>query len=157
MAEIALGEEEVLILDRIEIEEKLVAYAVALDQRNWEALNEIFIEEAKAVYGSKEIGLEIECNSREEIIEMCKNSLNGCGPTQHLFGNFRIQVSQDIAESKCSAQVGHVGKAPNQKETYEMWGEYQDKWEKINDSWRIVERRLIVLNEFGDRDKVLSP
>ena len=46
MAEIALGEEEVLILDRIEIEEKLVAYAVALDQRNWEALNEIFIEEA---------------------------------------------------------------------------------------------------------------
>ena len=88
---------------------------------------------------------------------MCKDNLNGCGPTQHLFGNFRIKINGNKAKSKCSAQVGHVGKSPNENETYEMWGEYQDKWKKKADGWKIIERRLIVLNEFGNRDKVLGP
>ena len=75
----------------------------------------------------------------------------GCGE------NFRIKINGNKAKSKCSAQVGHVGKSPNKNETYEMWGVYQDKWKKKTDGWKIIERRLIVLNEFGNRDKVLGP
>ncbi len=145
------------IFDRTEIQEKLVSYAIALDQRDWKELDKIFVNDAKAVYGDKEIGAEYKCNSREEIRQMCKDNLNGCGPTQHLFGNFRIKINGNKAKSKCSAQVGHVGKSPNENETYEMWGEYQDKWKKKADGWKIIERRLIVLNEFGNRDKVLGP
>ena len=40
---------------------------------------------------------------------------------------------------------------------YEMFGEYQDEWEKTNNSWLIVKRKLRVDHERGNRDKVLAP
>ena len=38
-----------------------------------------------------------------------------------------------------------------------MFGEYIDNWKKINNSWFIVQRKLIVNYERGNRDKVLAP
>ena len=46
---------------------------------------------------------------------------------------------------------------PNESEYYEMWGEYQDDWTKVNGEWLIIKRRLRVDNETGNRDKVLAP
>ena len=51
----------------------------------------------------------------------------------------------------------HIGQSPNENESYEMFGEYQDEWEKFNDQWLIVKRKLRVDIELGNRDKVLSP
>ncbi|MEL0310419.1 MAG: nuclear transport factor 2 family protein, partial [Gammaproteobacteria bacterium] len=61
------------------------------------------------------------------------------------------------AESSCYVRVYHVGKEPNQNEFYEMFGEYKDNWRKINNSWFIMQRKLIVNYERGNRDKVLAP
>ncbi|MDG2061016.1 MAG: nuclear transport factor 2 family protein [SAR86 cluster bacterium] len=151
------ADEFIVLQDRIEIQETSIAYTFALDSRNWELLKNIFTEDATAIYGSDEIGLKISCSSRQEIIEMCQNSLNGCGPTQHLFSNFRINLNGNIASSVCYAQIGHVGKEPNQNEYWEIWAEYHDNWTKIDKGWRINDRKMIVTQEFGDREKVLGP
>tara|TARA_B100000029_G_C17542110_1_gene947105 strand:+ start:1281 stop:1724 length:444 start_codon:yes stop_codon:yes gene_type:complete len=143
--------------DYKEIERKLINYGIALDSRNWDKLNTIFSKDVSAVYGNEKIGMMIESQSRDEIINMCKASLGGCGTTQHLLGNFRIDITGETAESKCYVRAYHVGNIPNESEYYEMWGEYQDDWTKVNGEWLIIKRRLRVDNETGNRDKVLAP
>ena len=143
--------------DEIEIIKKLIQYADSLDARNWSVLKSIFHENASAEYGNDSIGLKINSSSRDEIINMCKINLNGCGFTQHLLGNFKINISNNNATSACSARVYHVGKEPHQDEFYEMFGEYVDDWIKIDNSWLITSRKLLVKHEIGNRDKVLAP
>jgi 3-phenylpropionate/cinnamic acid dioxygenase small subunit len=138
------------------IENLLISYAIALDSRNWNLLTTVFHENAIASYGSDQIGLLIESTSRDEIIDMCKKNAGGCGPTQHLLGNFRINTRHNNATSKCYVRAFHCGLEPNQNQSYEMLGEYQDEWKKYDDNWMIIKRKLRVDIEIGNRDKVLS-
>ena len=140
-----------------QIKDKLISYATSLDTRDWVALNSIFDKSATAEYGSDSIGLKIKSSSRNEIVSMCKSSLNGCGFTQHLLGNFIINIDNENATSKCYVRVYHVGLEPNEKEFYEMFGEYIDDWRLIDNSWFIIHRKLIVNFEKGNREKVLAP
>ena len=141
----------------LEIKDKLISYATSLDTRDWVALNSVFDKSATAEYGSDSIGLKIKSSSRNEIVSMCKSSLNGCGFTQHLLGNFIINIDNENATSKCYVRVYHVGLEPNEKEFYEMFGEYIDDWRLIDNSWFIIHRKLIVNFEKGNREKVLAP
>jgi hypothetical protein len=141
----------------LEIKDKLISYATSLDTKDWVALNSVFDKSATAEYGSDSIGLKIKSSSRNEIVSMCKSSLNGCGFTQHLLGNFIININIDNATSKCYVRVYHVGLEPNEKEFYEMFGEYIDDWRLIDNSWFIIHRKLIVNFEKGNREKVLAP
>jgi hypothetical protein len=145
------------LADKLSIEDNLITYAVSLDKRDWKELESLFDKNASAEYGSQELGLHYKCTSRQEIIKMCEDNLNGCGPTQHLFGNFRININGNIASSTCSAHIGHVGKEPNQKKYWEIWAEYHDCWTKKDGKWRINARRMIVTQEFGDSEKILGP
>tara|TARA_S200000501_G_scaffold355492_1_gene377232 strand:- start:490 stop:939 length:450 start_codon:yes stop_codon:yes gene_type:complete len=139
------------------IKDKLIQYAIALDSRNWVLLDHIFHENAVATYGSKKFNFVLETNSRIEILQMCKDSLGGCGTTQHLLSNFRINVNSDQATSKCYVRAYHVGLAPNENESYEMYGEYQDSWKLFGNDWMIEKRILRVDHETGNREKVLAP
>ena len=139
------------------IKGKLILYAIALDDRSWNLLDYIFHEDAVATYGNKDIDFVIESKSRADILRMCKDSLGGCGTTQHLLGNFRINIQSAEATSKCYVRAYHVGLEPNANEFYEMYGEYQDQWKLSNGSWMISKRNLRVDHESGNRDKVLAP
>lgn len=149
----------ITIMDKntLEIKDKLISYATSLDTKDWVALNSVFDKSATAEYGSDSIGLKIKSSSRNEIVSMCKSSLNGCGFTQHLLGNFIINIDNENATSKCYVRVYHVGLEPNEKEFYEMFGEYIDDWRLIDNSWFIIHRKLIVNFEKGNREKVLAP
>ena len=138
------------------IKRVLIAYATTVDTRNWREFDDIFVESARAVYGSNP-SFQFTCEGRAEIREMCKVNLDGCGPTQHLLTNFQIDIEGEQASSVCSVQAGHFGKGANSDKRYEMWGEYQDDWTKVNGEWLIIKRRLRVDNETGNRDKVLAP
>ena len=138
------------ILARVSIEEQIYAYAIALDEKNWEALNLVFIEDAETSYGTKDSDAPFICKSRKEIIKMCKEGLADVGVTQHLFSNIRIKVMGDKAISKSSALIQHASKDLAESKSYEMWGEYSDNWILINDVWKIKNRKLIVLKEYGN-------
>ena len=114
------------ILARVSIEEQIYAYAIALDEKNWEALNLVFIEDAETSYGTKDSDAPFICKSRKEIIKMCKEGLADVGVTQHLFSNIRIKIMGDKAISKSSALIQHASKDFTEGKSYEMWGEYSD-------------------------------
>ncbi len=138
------------LLARASIEEQIYAYAIALDEKNWEALNLVFTEDAETSYGTKDSDAPFICKSRKEIIKMCEEGLADVGVTQHLFLNIRIKIMGDKAISKSSALAQHASKDFSEGKSYEMWGEYSDNWILIDDVWKIKNRELIVLKEYGN-------
>ncbi|RWU18218.1 hypothetical protein DM813_26570 [Pseudomonas alkylphenolica] len=139
-----------LLLER-ELNVVLSRYARACDQRDWSALNEVFIEAATADYG----GLN-RLQGREPIVAMIRVHLEGCGPSQHLLGNLLVEVSDAAVESRVYVRAAHRGAGSLQDLTYESLAEYQDRWVATPNGWRIAHRRMVISHEQGCRD-VLRP
>ena len=68
--------------DRFAIIATLDCYSECLDTRDWERLNEVFTDDVDMDFGDwHERG-------REEVTRLIRSYLDGCGPSQHLLGNY---------------------------------------------------------------------
>jgi hypothetical protein len=136
--------------DRFAVIETLDRYAVALDARDWPLLDRVFMPDATADYG------EYRCASREEICKLVQRMLGGCGPTQHMLGVYRIEISGDEAASTCSIRAHHMGRGAEAQLEYECFGEYRDRLVRTPEGWRICHRAMRVTHETGTR-AILKP
>ena len=129
---------------REEIIERLADVASALDNRDWDALGELFTEAATG-YGA---------TGRESIVDRVRDHLGGCGPSQHLLGNHRVECDLDgdpnRARSRTYGRVFHVGSGDLSGLTYECFGEYTDLWTRTDLGWRISSRWFEVSFDRGD-------
>ena len=135
--------------DRDQIIERLSDVASALDTRDWHALGELFTESATG-YGS---------TGRQEIITGVRQHLGGCGPSQHLLGNHRVELAgddEDHARSRTYVRVDHAGTGEQAGLSYECFGEYTDEWTRTSEGWQINSRVLRVDFTLGDR-RTLQP
>ena len=132
--------------DREAIREGLAALAAALDDRDWDALRAVFTADATG-YGSTGV---------EDIVAHVRAHLGGCGPTQHLLGNQRIDVDGDRARSLTYARVYHRGAGSRQDSFFECMGEYDDRWVRTGTGWRLSRRHFDMRITLGDFD-VLQP
>ena len=137
--------------DQLAIRSTLNAYARACDQRDWDAFDNIFTDEVSVDYGGV-----FRLQGRQAVVDMIRSMLGGCGPTQHLLGNYDIEVHGDAACSACYVRAIHAGTGAQSDTLYEVWAEYRDALARIGDGWRIVERSMIVHKETGDRG-ILQP
>jgi hypothetical protein len=77
----------------------------------------------------------------DDVVAHIRSFLDGCGPSQHLLGNHRIEfTADDTANSACYVRVMHFGKAAHEGKTYEMWGEYRDELVRTAAGWRSRKR-----------------
>ncbi|HQQ62243.1 MAG TPA: nuclear transport factor 2 family protein [Pseudomonadales bacterium] len=129
------------------IEQTLIRYALACDTRNWALLDEVFTTDITAIYGG-----EYRLQGRHNLTGMIRSLLDGCGPTQHLLGNFRIAIEGNTAQCACYVRAAHAGRDDKASLTYEVWAEYRDKLLLTAEGWRISERRMVVFNETGTRE-----
>lgn len=120
--------------------ERLCELALAFDQRDWAAVGALFSSDATA-YG---IG------GRTEIVAGARSKLGGCGPSQHLLGNQRIEVRGDQASSRVYVRAFHKGKGERSLMTFEVLGEYQDTWLRTPEGWQITGRTFDVFGTSGD-------
>ncbi len=132
------------------IEDLLVKYATALDNRQYELLSEVFVEEAVAVY----VGVG-ECQGLHSIVELVSSVLVQCAVTQHLLGNFRIAINGNEATAQCYLQAIHTGQGAFANALYTVWGEYSDRLVLTDRGWRIQHRELRTLHAAGDIGLVL--
>jgi 3-phenylpropionate/cinnamic acid dioxygenase small subunit len=135
-----------LIVDERAVEQILVRYALACDTRNWPLLDEVFLPDVIANYGG-----EYRLAGRGKVVGMIRSLLGGCGPTQHLLGNFRITVEGNSATCACYVRAAHAGRGEQASETYEVWAEYRDTLVRTAAGWRISERQMAVFHESGSR------
>lgn len=137
--------------DRQRIEQVLIRYAEACDRRDWALLDEVFLEDVIADYGT-----EYHLHGRSQLVAMVRSMLGGCGPSQHLLGNFRIAVHGRRADCRCYVRAAHAGRGAQAGRHYEVWAEYEDQLQRGPDGWRIARRTMHVHHETGTRE-VLGP
>jgi len=124
------------LLDRQAIEDVLVGYATALDTRDWAALEAVYLPDAVAIYdGERFDGL-------PAIVDICRRSLEPLTSSQHLLGNFAVEVDGDAARSACYLQAMHYRAGIRGLSTWVMAGTYRDRFVRTADGWRIAERDL---------------
>lgn len=134
------------VLEEKRIERVLMAYAAAIDKRNWPALEQVLAAEATAHYES--FG---DFTGRRAIVDGVRTFLEGCcGPTQHLVSNLRIAVEGKRATATCYIQAIHVGLGDYKDHLLTVWGEYRDRLELGPEGWRIVHKELALLHVTGD-------
>jgi hypothetical protein len=136
--------------DRQAIIDVLNAYAMCLDTRDWLGLKNVFHPQAIGIYG-------VTLDGRAAIVDSIRSFLDGCGPSQHLLGNYQISIDGDHAKSSTNARVLHVGAGERADLTpYEAIGTYLDRLLRTADGWRIIQRHFDVQIAMGDIN-VLQP
>jgi hypothetical protein len=136
--------------DRQAIVDVLDRYATCLDTRDWPGLEDVFSPDATAQYG-------VRLEGRSAIIESIRGFLGGCGPSQHLLGNYEIRVDGDGAEAVTKARVIHVGAGQRAALVpYEAIGMYRDQLVRTSYGWRITHRQFDVQITLGDVE-ILQP
>ena len=137
--------------DRHAVIDVLNRYAEALDHRDWALLDDVFLADATADYGAGAL------TGREAIVRSIAGLLGGCGPSQHLLGNYQVAVDGDRARSTCRIRVFHQGAGTNASlEPFECFGEYRDDMRRGTSGWRIVHREMVTTIARGDPG-VLGP
>ncbi len=136
--------------DRFSIIRALDQYAECLDERNWSGLDEVFTRDVRADYRAWQT------ESIDELREKIRSMLGGCGPSQHLLGNYRIDLDGDAASSRCYARVTHFGRGEHKGSEYEVWMEYSDEWVRTEQGWRSRSRSAVANMHRGDPG-VLGP
>ena len=100
-----MNDEEFLqyLRDKEEIIDLINQYALCLDDRQWDSLKDLFTQDVQINFGG------IERKGITDFVDMIKSHLGGCGPSQHLFSNYRITVSGDKAKAAFYGRVMHAG------------------------------------------------
>jgi hypothetical protein len=127
---------------REEVLEATADLAAAIDERRWDDIAATFLPDAEG-YGA---------NGRDAIVATMRAHLDGCGPTQHLLGNHRVDVKGDRARSRAAARVRHEGAGPMAGERLEVMGDYDDEWVRADGRWMLARRTFdmrIVDGPFG--------
>ena len=122
--------------DKHEIEQVYIRYCDLIDQKDFTRLNEVFTDDDRSTNGKVQEGL------APLIAHVMRGMGPGsdCGPTHHNVCNFRVTVDGNTAASKAHFYAVHEGINHCAGEHYTCWGEYDDRWVRTAQGWRVSRR-----------------
>ena len=125
------------ISDRIEIDDLLIRYTVAIDTKDWELLDTVYTPDAKIDYTTSG-GIKGEY---PEVRTWLAKALAPFTMTQHLISNSVVQIDGDTATARTmvfNPMGTEDGKGGLKLFYVGAW--YDDKLVRTEDGWRIAER-----------------
>lgn len=122
------------LLAQREIEYKLIAFARAMDARDWPAIEALTTADFCADFGLGEI------QGRALVIQNMRSYLDHCGVTQHLLGNILVNVEGDLATSHAYVADMHLAAEATQELSFRTLGDYTDTWRKVDGAWLMTRR-----------------
>jgi 3-phenylpropionate/cinnamic acid dioxygenase small subunit len=122
------------LADQRAIEDGLVAYAHALDERDYARLSALFTSDARVKYGEADWLVGVPATARYVAA-----ALDPLEMSQHRLSSIAVALDGDRATSKAYLCAEHVRAG----ERYTVGGHYLDAWERTPAGWRIAERRLV--------------
>jgi 3-phenylpropionate/cinnamic acid dioxygenase small subunit len=126
------------LADRAAIVDAVIAYATAVDTRDWERLGSLFTDDACWEYsGSGE-----RISEPTAIVARISTSMERFDATHHLTGNHVAAVHDDHAEHTCYYQAQHVRLGLPDGEKFLGAGRYDDRLRRTPDGWRFTHRRI---------------
>ena len=125
-------------MDRAAIVDVVVAYATALDTKDWKMLGEVFTEDASWEYSGSDEPL----RGRDAIVARLGAGVERYDAPRHLDGNHVAVVHGDEAEHTCYFQAQHVRRGLPDGETILVGGRYDDRLRRTPDGWRLTHREV---------------
>ena len=123
--------------DRAAIAEQMFRYARATDWMETENHRLVFAEEC--VFASPHSG---DMHGVDAVVDWMNRVLPQFEATQHLIGNIAITFTgDDTAEAVSYVRAWHRHR-DHAKPDMVLWGEYHDRWQRVDGTWRIRERRV---------------
>lgn len=128
------------------------AYCWALDTRQWDELEAVFLPEATAVLGSPEL------HGIEAIKQRVAEALSHLDDSQHMVNTHQVVVDGDTATCRCYFFAQHVRRAASETgdggRHFVVAGRYEDRCVRTADGWRIAHRELVRMWTEGNRTVV---
>jgi 3-phenylpropionate/cinnamic acid dioxygenase small subunit len=124
------------ISDRLEIEQLLVRYCYAIDQRDWDAYRAVYTRDAVIDDVSAGPG-----NSVDDMVEFLSRALERVVLIQHAISTANIEIDGDSASARTICHCPVVldrGDGETQMFFQGLW--YQDELVRTPDGWRIAKR-----------------
>jgi hypothetical protein len=115
------------------------AYCWALDTKQWNDLDNVFLPDATANLGGTEH------DDRESIKGRIRKALQALDDSQHIVATHQITIDGDEARSRCYLHAQHVFRRAEGGPNYIVAGRYEDQLRRTPDGWRIARRDLIVM------------
>lgn len=115
-----------------------VAYTYALDTKDWDALDEVFVPDATAF-------LTESLEGRDAIKARVRRALEPMDTSQHMISNHQIVIDGDQATCRCYLQAQHVRQAAHGSPNFVVAGRYDDWLVRTPSGWRIVRRELSIM------------
>jgi hypothetical protein len=131
-------EQEPRLEDRHAITEQMFRYARATDWLETENHRHVFAPEC--VFASPHSG---DMHGVDAVVEWMNRALSQFEATQHLIGNISITFTGDTTATAVSYVRAWHRYRDHERADMVLWGEYHDRWAFVDDSWRIVERRVL--------------
>jgi len=135
------------LIDRAAVLDVVVAYATALDTRDWAGLESLFTDDAEVDYGPS-VGA---AHGPQAIAAVLRRTLEHLDATQHLMGNSVVRVSGDEASHTGYVQGQHVRRGVPGGDLYLVAGRYEDRLRRTPDGWRFTYRTLVRSWSQGNR------
>jgi ketosteroid isomerase-like protein len=111
-----------------------IAYAWALDRRQFDELEQVFAEDAAADLAGRHH------EGRDAIVERISTSLSKLD----VVTNHQVKVDGDTATCRCYLVGQHVKKGTPGGDNFIMAGVYADELERRSEGWRITRRTLTI-------------
>jgi ketosteroid isomerase-like protein len=126
------------LADRAAIVDVVIAYATAVDARDWERLGSLFTDDACWEY----LGSGERLRGPGAIVARISASVGRFDATHHLNGNHVAVVHGDEAGHTCYYQAQHVRLGLPGGERFLAGGRYDDRLRRIPGGWRFTHRTV---------------
>jgi hypothetical protein len=134
--------------DEKEIIDVMNAYTTALDTRNWDMLEATMAPDGAADFGNL-AGVGI-LDSPQALVDLCRRSLQDLRATQHLQGNYWVQVDGDTAKASCYLQASHFQEGLPGGDEFVVFAKYRDDFVRTPTGWKIKLRHLDTISASGN-------
>jgi ketosteroid isomerase-like protein len=136
------------LADRRAIEDVLVAYAHALDARDYARLRDCLAADVRVKYGVSPWLAGI-----EQVARFCADALGPLDATQHRMSSVEVKLARGRTHSQSYVCAEHL----KDGRRFTLGGRYLDRWTRTPAGWRIARRELAILWTDGDPSVLARP
>ncbi len=134
--------------DREAVRQRMAVYARALDDRDYQRLAGCFAEDAEVEY----VGFSPLMKGRETIMAHMRKALGPLAVTQHLFGNFIIELNGETASLDCDILAQHLAGTGDERKTFLSGGQYRVRLRREGGRWVFASITACSTWSAGSRD-----
>ncbi|HEY0377201.1 MAG TPA: nuclear transport factor 2 family protein [Pyrinomonadaceae bacterium] len=137
-----------LLLDRSEISDLIISFAVALDHQDWARFRTCFTDEIEADYSDLR-GEPPALIRADDFVEQRRAALSGL-KTQHISVNHVITINGDIATCVSCAVIYRFHPNLEGENSFDTHGYYQHTLIRTSEGWKICKVKQTVFWNRGN-------